>query len=78
VADHQPPKPKKGGQMKLSNLNITQTADQLLAISSLLENLACMPKNYNTDFAYYLDQLSFDVFRLANELRSRYEILGGF
>lgn len=42
-------------------------------MSQELEKSANDPKNYNSDFSMYLEQMSWEMFRTANELKARRE-----
>lgn len=42
--------------------------NNLRMTSNALSKEAAKPKNYNTDWSYYLDQMSFELHKQANEL----------
>ena len=56
---------------------ISQSVSNLELLSRELEKAANNPKNYNTEFGYYLEQFSFDLHRNAQELKNRNYIYGG-
>ena len=50
-------------------MNAKQAIDTLEYISSELDKVANSPENYNSDWAYYLEQMSWQIYKYANELR---------
>ncbi len=55
-------------KLAISNLEIMSVA---------LENAANDPRNYNTEFASYLDIMSYEMRRQASSLRENEYLLGG-
>lgn len=51
-------------------MNTNEAVTNLELISSALEQAANKPENYNTDWAYYLEQMSWQMQKHANELRT--------
>lgn len=49
-------------------MDIRQTVNNLEKMSHTLSEAANKPENYNTTWAYYLEQISFDLSRQASEL----------
>lgn len=47
---------------------IKEAIRNLETISDALNNAANNPKNYNTDFAYYLEQMSWEMAKQAKDL----------
>lgn len=45
-------------------------------MSEVLDKVANKPENYNTEWAYYLEQMSFSLYKQANELRDLESLLG--
>lgn len=60
----------------MNNSNIDQAIKNLETISQVLQKSSLDPKNYNTDFSYYLEQISWALFKDAQELRARKELFG--
>lgn len=55
--------------------NTIETAiNNLEMMSDALEKAANNPKHYNTDFSYYLEQLSWEMHKNARELKERKEL----
>lgn len=50
-------------------MTIQDAINNLDKMSSVLEKVANKPENYNTEWAYYLEQMSWSLYRHANELR---------
>lgn len=50
-------------------MNATEAINNLELMSEALEKAASKPENYNTEWAYYLEQMSWSLHRHANELR---------
>lgn len=50
-------------------MNANEAIKNLESISSALEKAANKPENYNTEWAYYLEQMSWSMHKHANELR---------
>lgn len=46
-------------------------------VSAALDKVANKPENYNTDWAYYLEQMSWSLHKQANDLRDLEYLLGG-
>lgn len=57
---------------------IDQAVKNLEMISEAFEKVANDPKYYNTDFAYYLEQFSYDLYKDAREIKERRLLLGEF
>lgn len=70
--------------MERLNLNLTEVfvdtahdaIKNLQTMSKELERLSMSPKNYNTGFAAYLEQLSHEMYRSSNELKSLVSMYG--
>lgn len=50
-------------------MTIQDAINNLDKMSSVLEKVANKPENYNTEWAYYLEQMSWSLYKHANELR---------
>ena len=50
-------------------MNTTQAIKNLEQMSCELSKVANKQENYNTEWAHYLEQMSFEMFKHANELR---------
>lgn len=50
-------------------MNTQEAINNLELMSQTLERVANEPKHYNTDWAYYLEQMSWQMHKHANELR---------
>lgn len=50
-------------------MTIQDAINNLDIMSSVLEKVANKPENYNTEWAYYLEQMSWSLYKHANELR---------
>jgi hypothetical protein len=50
-------------------MNTKEAIRNLDLMSVALEKVANKPENYNTDWAYYLEQMSWSLYKHANELR---------
>lgn len=57
---------------------IQQAVNNMELLSSAFEKAACDPKHYNTEFAYYLEQMSWNLYKDAQELKLRSDVLGVF
>jgi len=57
-------------------MNTKEAINNLEIISQVLEREANKPKNYNTDWGYYLEQMSWQMYKQANELRDLEYMLG--
>ena len=51
-------------------MEYTQAISNLEMLSQEFERLANNPKNYNSEFSYYLETISYEMYRYANELKS--------
>lgn len=60
------------------NETIDQAVKNLEMISAAFEKVANDPKYYNTDFAYYLEQFSFDLYKDAREIKERRALIGEY
>jgi len=59
-------------------MNTKEVIDNLNQLSHILDKAANKPENYNTNWAYYLEQMSWQLHKQANELHdieSIYKIL---
>lgn len=56
-------------------MDARQTVSNLHKMSHTLSEAANKPENYNTDWAYYLEQISYDLSRQANELSGLMSLL---
>lgn len=56
-------------------MDARQTVNNLHKLSRTLSEAANKPENYNTDWAYYLEQISFDLAKQANELSGLMSLL---
>lgn len=54
---------------KENSMDTLQTVSNLEKMGQVLSTAANKPENYNTDWAYYLEQMSFSLFRQADDLR---------
>lgn len=50
-------------------MNTREAINNLELMSEALERAANKPENYNTDWAYYLEQMSWSLHKHANDLR---------
>lgn len=50
-------------------MNANQAIDNLNLISAALGKAANKPENYNSDWAYYLEQMSFEMHKQAAQLK---------
>lgn len=50
-------------------MNAKEAIRNLETIGSALDKAANKPENYNTDWAHYLEQMSFEMTKHANDLR---------
>lgn len=50
-------------------MNSKETINNLVTMSHTLEQFANRPENYNTEWAQYLEQMSWSLYKHANELR---------
>lgn len=57
---------------------IAEAIDSLELMSSELEKFANRHETYNTDYALYLEHLSWEMTKHANELREIDFVYGGF
>ena len=48
---------------------ITDAIWSLKTMSEALEKAACEEVNYNTNYGYYLEQLSHEMYKMSNELK---------
>lgn len=51
-------------------MNTKEAITNLEQVSLALEKAANKPENYNTDWAYYLEQMSWQMQKQASELRT--------
>lgn len=56
---------------------LEEAINNLENTSVILEQCANNPRNYNTDFAHYLELMSFEMRKSANEIREHRYVLGG-
>lgn len=49
-------------------MDLQQTLSNLHKMSQTLSTAANKPENYNTQWAYYLEQISFDLAKQADDL----------
>lgn len=57
-------------------MTIQDAISNLNKMSEVLDKAASKPENYNTEWAYYLEQMSWSLFKHANELRDLESLLG--
>jgi len=57
-------------------MNTKEAISNLELMSQALEKAANEPKNYNTDWAYYLEQMSWQMHKHANDLRDLESMFG--
>ena len=57
---------------------VTEAIKNLEVMSEALEKHANKQENYNKPYAEYLEHISFEMFKHANELREINFIYGGF
>lgn len=50
-------------------MNAREAISNLEMMSQALEKAANKPENYNTDWAYYLEQMSWQMHKHANDLK---------
>lgn len=50
-------------------MNNETAISNLETIGNALEREACKPINYNTEWSHHLEQMSFHLRRMANELK---------
>lgn len=56
-------------------MNANEAIKNLETMSAVLEKCANKPENYNTEWAYYLEQMSWSLHKHANDLREISEYL---
>ena len=49
-------------------MNANQAIENLLAISAALDKCAQKTENYNSEWGVYLEHMSFEMYKQANEL----------
>lgn len=57
-------------------MNTIEAIKNLELMSCELEKAANKPENYNTEFSYYLEQMSWSLYKHANDLRELQDLLG--
>lgn len=57
-------------------MNANEAINNLELMSKTLEKVANKPENYNTDWAYYLEQMSWSLHKQASELRELEYLFG--
>ena len=57
-------------------MNAQDAIKNLESISEALEKAANKPENYNTEWSHYLEQMSWQMHKHANELRDLEYLLG--
>lgn len=57
---------------------ITDAISNLEKMSEALEKFANRHENYNNPYAQYLENMSFEMYKHANELKELNYIYGGF
>ena len=50
-------------------MNAKQAIENLRMMSTALENAANKPENYNTPYAQHLEDISYEMFKHANQLQ---------
>lgn len=60
-----------------ANTTIKLAISNLEVISAALESAANNPKNYNTEFAAYLDNMSYEMRKQASSLKESEYLFGG-
>ena len=50
-------------------MNTEEAIRNLELISTTLDKTANKPENYNTEWAYYLEQMSFQMHKMSQDLR---------
>lgn len=51
-------------------MNASQAINNLELISAALEKAANAPQNYNSEFAFHLERMSWEMHKQANELKA--------
>lgn len=54
---------------KEDRMNAKQAIENLRIMSATLENAANRPENYNTPYSQYLENISYEMFKHANQLQ---------
>ncbi len=57
-------------------MDSSEAIKNLELVSAALDKAANKPENYNTDWAYYLEQMSWSLHKQANDLRDLEYLLG--
>lgn len=57
-------------------MNAREAINNLELISTALDKAASKPENYNTEWAYYLEQMSWALHKQANELKEMEYMFG--
>lgn len=57
--------------------SLEEAINNLELLSQELERCSFKKSIYNSDFGYYLEQMSWEMHRMANETRAHKEIFGG-
>jgi hypothetical protein len=60
------------------NANMNEAIKNLQVVSEALEKAANKPENYNTDYARYLEIMSWEMHKQSNELKTLNRLYGGF
>lgn len=55
---------------------LNETIGNLEATSEALEKAANNPSNYNTYFSMSLEQISWEMYRMANQLKMTRDVMG--
>ncbi len=59
------------------NTTMRNTIELMKKTSEAFEKAANDPKNYNTEFSYYLEQISHDIYKDAMKIEEMQYLLGG-
>lgn len=57
-------------------MNTQEAVKNLDLMSSALEKVANKPENYNTEWAFYLEQMSWQMHKMSNEIKDMEYLFG--
>lgn len=59
-----------------TSMNAKESINNLEIMSEALSKAANKPENYNTEWSYYLEQMSFEMHKMSNELKDLEYLFG--
>lgn len=57
-------------------MNTQEAVRNLDLMSNALEKVANKPENYNTEWAFYLEQMSWQMHKMSNEIKDMEYLFG--